>query len=442
MMAHLDLGGGVMKPSRFNVFIPLPNSDDYLLFNTFTDARAHINEPLKIFLESRIDEEMVTILEQPIIEQLLEMGFLCRDEEDEDRLLDEWFQQIILDPSQLSLTILTTYACNLRCSYCYQQEIDSHAHMDLYLCADIVDWLKRQLDQICPSSVKLTFYGGEPLLNIAALSFLTQKVFEETQSRGIILEINIITNGVLLSPELIDYLKPYGLKSIKVTLDGDPSAHNSKRPFPDGRGSFTQIWENIGKIKGKVGLIIGGNYDSHNKKSIPRLLDKLLAEGFRGHIEELAFKPTLGPNRAIHCFADCPSEDFLWLVDEIEQRGFRASQRIYLGPCEAQKAYSFTIDPYGELYKCPAFVGMPRYAVGNIKQTLLTDMYYRFMIREPQWWHRCQGCPYVPLCCGGCCYSAYLKGGDIGDIVCEKHYLEKVALKLVVRDFLQGGNRT
>ena len=157
-----------------------------------------------------------------------------------------------------------------------------------------------------------------------------------------------------------------------------------------------------------------------------------------GYVQELAFKPIIGAGRSTCSFSDSPLDDFLWLIDETEERGFPATRKIFLGPCEAQKAHSFTIDPQGRIYKCGAFVGLPAFEIGNIHQPWLNGAYRQLMTADLGGGGNCQGCPYVPLCCGGCRYSAYLKGGDIQETVCEKAYLEKVALELVARDYLRA----
>jgi uncharacterized protein len=429
-----------MKPSRFNIFIPLPseNGSDYLLFNTFTDTRVRINEALKSFMD-RIDRgEPASQDEQPYLDQLLELGLMRPDAEDEDCLLGEWFERVRYDQSELSLTLLTTYACNLLCSYCYQDGIKSWSSMDLATCERLIEWAGRLLTQIEPGSLRLTFYGGEPLLNTQALFFLARNLFNETRRRGITQEIHIITNGTLLSRKLVEYLRPFGLKSIKVTLDGDREAHDRQRPFADGRGTFELICHNLENIKGGVSLIIGGNYDLTNKGSIPRLLDRLAERDFCNYIQELAFKPIIGAGRPTCSFSDSSPEDFLWLIEETEKKGFSATKKISLGPCEAQKAWSFTIDPEGRIYKCGAFVGRPEFEIGNIRQSIMNGAHQQFMTANPRWGNNCKGCPYIPLCCGGCRYSAYLKGGDIRETSCERVYLEKVALNLIARDYLRA----
>ena len=64
--------------------------------------------------------------------------------------------------------------------------------------------------------------------------------------------INIITNGLLLTPEVVDRLLPFGLNGIKITLDGDRDTHNRMRPLRGGQGTFDRIVENIRRVAGRV----------------------------------------------------------------------------------------------------------------------------------------------------------------------------------------------
>ena len=57
--------------------------------------------------------------------------------------------------------------------------------------------------------------------------------------------VNIITNGLLLTPEVVDRLLPFGLNGVKITLDGDRDTHNRMRPLRGGQGTFDRIIENI-----------------------------------------------------------------------------------------------------------------------------------------------------------------------------------------------------
>ena len=134
-----------------------------------------------------------------------------------------------------------------------------------------------------------------------------------------------------------------------------------------GKGGKTiQSIRNLLKIKGQVPIIIGGNYDDISKSNILALLDDLKEMGFKDEIKEIAFKPILGfPNhekKSIHkikacTFSETNVDDFFWLVQETEKRGFTPMKKIALGPCEAVRDNSFTIDPSGGIYKCSAMAG-------------------------------------------------------------------------------------
>src|SRR3972149_1027010 len=100
-----------MKPSKFNVFIPLQDSDGYIIFNTFTDSRVVVERKLKEKIEmSPVNEFLFCERERTYLKELLELGFLVNDDVDEDLELQYWFQRLKFDSSILDITVLTTYA--------------------------------------------------------------------------------------------------------------------------------------------------------------------------------------------------------------------------------------------------------------------------------------------------------------------------------------------
>src|SRR3990172_318951 len=320
-----------MKPSKFNIFIPLPDNDEFLIFNTFTDSRAVVNTRLKTILEkSPVNELILNRDERRYLKELLELGVVVDDYVDEDLELEYWFQRLKFDTSILDITVLTTYACNLRCTYCYEDGIMRTSSMGDEICKRTILWIIKRLDQVRPNTLRLLFFGGEPLLHILPMKLISEEIYYACQRRKIDLDIRLVTNGVLLTREVVDCLKEFGLRGIKVTLDGDQEAHDAKRRYRDGRGTFDTILENIKQIMGKVPITIGGNFDDSNKESIPRLLSRLKASGFtRKQIEMVRFKPiltTMGQGcteNRVCTFSSIKVEDFLWIKEEIEKRGFK-----------------------------------------------------------------------------------------------------------------------
>src|SRR3954464_3361340 len=97
------------------------------------------------------------------------------------------------------------------------------------------------------------------------------------QERGVAMFASIITNGLLLTSDVVDRMLPYGLNGIKITLDGDKDTHNRMRPLRGGQGTFDRIIDNIRKVAGRCPIAIGGNFDESSVESYPALLDFLSA---------------------------------------------------------------------------------------------------------------------------------------------------------------------
>ena len=435
-----------MKSSNFNIFIPsFPDEGEFLVFNTFTDSRVIINEELKKTMEKAGEKSPLNEDEINRLNQLRELGIMVDDEVDEDQEIQYWFHKFRYDPSILSVTVLTTYACNLGCTYCFQEGLHSPSSMGQETSRKVIRWISEKFHTLSPLTVELVFYGGEPLLNPEAIQIISREMSEITKPMGIRLNISIITNGVLLDRQLVDFLLPLGLMEIKVTLDGDRKAHNAKRPYRNGEGTFETILRNLSEIKGKVPISVGGNFDDSNKESIPRLLDLLVERAFNGNLKRVGFKPIFSspdngrrPQNPLNTctFSDLDIEDLLWLRRETQRRGLPCPEGIALGPCEAAREHAYTIDPLGKIYKCPGSAGMDEFVIGDINEEELNYRNTQFMTFNPC--EICRGCPYVPICGGGCRMSAYIKKGDFREIACERKYFDQAAPEIVKYEYLAG----
>ena len=155
----------------------------------------------------------------------------------------------------------------------------------------VARWIERELDREHPERLTLTFFGGEPLLNLPVMYDLAERAWAATQARGIKMSITIITNGLLLTPDVVDRLTPYGLSGIKITLDGDRDTHNRMRPLRGGQGTFDRIVENVRHVADRVPIAIGGNFDESSVDSYPALLDFLKEQEFADKLIKVAFKP-------------------------------------------------------------------------------------------------------------------------------------------------------
>ena len=75
----------------------------------------------------------------------------------------------------MSATILTTLACNMKCVYCFEQGVDSNLSMEQEMAAKVCNWLTNKMDKVRPRELFIVFFGGEPLLNLEAVKFISFK---------------------------------------------------------------------------------------------------------------------------------------------------------------------------------------------------------------------------------------------------------------------------
>ena len=293
-----------MQPSIFNLRVPLPGEDVFLM-NTLTDAQLVVSPDVAALLDridGRASFEALAGEEREAADLLRDNGFLVEDRHADQQALDRYFARVKSDSSELHITVLTTLQCNFACDYCFQGDHGDYnkfaEKMSLETAVRAAAWIERELDRVSPEKLTLMFFGGEPLLNLPVMYYLAERLHGAAGARGIDLGISIITNGLLLTPEIVDRLLPFGLSGVKITLDGDRDTHNRMRPLRGGQGTFDRIVENIRAVADRVAVAIGGNFDETSVDSYPALLDFLKAQEFADKLVKVNFKPIVraGPS--------------------------------------------------------------------------------------------------------------------------------------------------
>ena len=152
----------------------------------------------------------------------------------------------------------------------------------------------------------------------------------------------------------------------------------------------------------------------------------------------IQFKPILsgigevGGKCAVGQFSDIEARDFLWIRDEIQKRGFPTIDDISLGPCDAAREFYYVLDPVGKIYKCPGFVGREEFAIGDLHNDRFLHRNVQFMTVDL--WKKCKGCPFIPICAGGCRVNAHTQRGDFRQESCEQKYFIQVGLEIIKKE--------
>jgi uncharacterized protein len=483
-----------VQSSIFNLRVPLAGGDVFLM-NTLTDAQVVVSVDVAELLERRIDsQEPFDPDTREAVALLQENGFLVESRDRDRSNLNEYIAAVKHDSSELNVTVLTTLQCNFACDYCYQGDRDDYnkfaEKMSLETAARVGDWIERELDRVRPEKLALTFFGGEPLLNLPVLYYLAERLSHAARSRDVKVGLSIITNGLLLTEEVVDRLLPWGLRGVKITLDGDKETHDRMRPLRGGQGTFDRIVENIRRVAGRCPIAIGGNFDEQSATSYPALLQFLKEQEFADKLVKVNFKPVVrstdggsgtrfgadrrpslaqGGLRLTPVGSDgapakplggtcmtsvgkgvgttCDSCDALddtmaFLRNETERLGFTVPDGVHNGPCHVHMAHAHTIGPDGSLYACPGFTGELGLSTGHIDDRRDAEREARreqFDRLNP--WKDCGDCAFIPVCAGGCLVASHTQAGDMNTPTCHKPSYES-ALIAMAHDAARAAQET
>ena len=471
-----------MQPSMFNVRVPLEDRNEVFLMNTFTDAQLIVSTDVVKFLDriEHVGTNTLTSDEREALAALSENGFIVESRDADRANLQRFFEDVHESTEQLRMTVLTTLQCNFACDYCIQGDhgdYNKHAtKMSLETAAQVGEWAERRLDSLRPESYVLTFFGGEPLLNLPVMWYLAERMWNACHERGVRMLINVITNGLLLTPEIVERLNQFGLNGVKITLDGDRDTHNRMRPLRGGQGTFDKIIANIRRVAGMTRIAIGGNFDMETADSYPALLDFLKQQDFADKLSKVAFKPIIREQKAAEAPVVTPAmkgskfialtavsekplngacmtsagaatgrtsgcdschvldDQMAFLREETRKRGFPTIDGVHMGPCEIHRDNAHTISPDGSLYACPGFAGDANQAVGHIDgrvEPARAQAASRFAALAA--WQECRDCAFIPVCAGGCTVAAYNELGSVNKPNCHKTAIEAGVVSLAQR---------
>jgi uncharacterized protein len=462
-----------MQPSIFNLRVPLEATNEVFLMNTLTDAQLVVPSDVAELLDRSpdLDESNLDDDARGALGLLKDNGFLVPSREYDRRALDRYLDRVTSDSHELHITLLTTLQCNFACDYCFQGDHGDYnkfaEKMSMDTARRVGDWIERELDRVNPEQLTLMFFGGEPLLNLPVMYELSERLWKAAQARGVKMNLSLITNGLLLTPDVVDRLVPYGLKGVKITLDGDRDTHNRMRPLRGGQGTFDRIVANMRAVSDRISFAVGGNFDESSADSYPALLEFLKEQPFADKLAKVKFKPIIrttpqtppsqkgifplmpvgatgkplngtcmtsagaGAGRSACDSCDALDDTMSFLRQETKRYGFSTSDGVHSGPCHVHMKHAHTIGPDGSLYACPGFTGELAASTGHIddrQDPARQEARRRFDRLAP--WQDCGDCAFIPVCAGGCLVASHTQLGDMNKPTCHKRSMESALVSL------------
>lgn len=149
-----------------------------------------------------------------------------------------------------SASFLITEDCNLRCIYCFENNKERCKNiMSKEVAEEAINFLIYNAAESEEKSIGITLFGGEPMLNYDIMKFILEYGKEQCDLNNIKFNLNIITNGTILTEKHIELYKQWynmlGHLNIQLSIDGIPEVQNHNRPFVNGGKTSDIVEKNI-----------------------------------------------------------------------------------------------------------------------------------------------------------------------------------------------------
>ena len=354
----------------------------------------------------------------PAGQEYVSLGYLVNADKDEVSDWEESFCSAKADMAYLDLTILLTHQCQMKCQYCFEGDKESTSISNNSM-EEIMNFLKAHKDTC--NRLRVTWFGGEPLLNYPKLKDMSMRLIEFCRENEIQYSGDITTNAFALTSERCsEMVNELNVKRFIITLDGPAEVHDRRRPLRSGKPTFYRIWRNIGHLIDAGGQVtIRMTIDSENAPSIPELLNKIAASSYAGKVG-ISFCRTIDYNftpdhiRPL-LYSEKEFADVEW---ELIKTAHSLGLYRYSFPHAAPKGGCLrkgdvVVGSDGVVYKCLDTVGDKRWALTSIDKIDLPS--------ETPHWHKewcdwtpsqspsCSKCTLRPLCNGGCPHNALFR---------------------------------
>lgn len=174
-----------------------------------------------------------------------------------------------------SYTILTTTDCNAHCFYCYElgrTRIPMSIETACKVADYIIDNYKKSKESDSDATVKILWFGGEPLFNNKVIYSICEKLSDA----DVKFKSHMISNGYLFDEQLVaDAKKLWNLKDVQITLDGTEKVYNKAKAFIyKGVNAYERVLNNIDLLlKAHIRVIVRMNIDVHNADDLLKLTE-------------------------------------------------------------------------------------------------------------------------------------------------------------------------
>jgi uncharacterized protein len=341
-----------------------------------------------------------------------------------------------IDPAAVPLATLVlevAQSCNLRCSYCYAGG-GSYGGTPRLMRPELARRAARHLVESSGDRdvVTLVLFGGEPLLNLAALQAAVTEAETAANESGKRLVVSLTTNGTRFTRDALDFLREHRV-GVSVSIDGPPDVHDANRRYArkNGGGTYADVVAGLKLMRAHACRPPAARVTLTPDQwvRVPEVFEHVLSLGFL----EVGIAPASPVTANL---LPTPEQDealFTGFARLAERFAREAAQgrvlpfsnmldllaRLHLGqvkgaPCGAGLGY-LALDAEGGFFLCHRFAGVERFRVGDLDSGVdHTKIRSCLSAQAAPRQEACTACWARSLCAGGCHYENHLREVQLG----------------------------
>lgn len=305
-----------------------------------------------------------------------------------------------------SLLIEITKKCNAKCDQCGSR---CDVHSEELLTKEQILAVLADVKEHIGTDAMINISGGEPLMRRDLFEIMT-----EVTAMGF--DWGMVTNGSLITDEVIEKMRASGMKTITISLDGLRETHDSLRHLP---GSYDRILAALRKLKAARFTdhlqitFIANKRNVYEFEALYRIVHPIGLDSIRVSIIDPIGRAQdnmdlmLGREEILY---------FTGLVNQLNRKPFHTpivwSCPHYLGDLVDNRSfqcftgiYAASILANGDIFVCPNVPHRPEFIQGNILKDSFSEVWkngFQYFRHRP-----------LPKKCGSCAYRARCQGDSL-----------------------------
>lgn len=437
-----------MYISKF-VYVHTENEKNNIILNGLTGAIDIVTSEIATILKNKNIQQLKK-MDPVIFDNLYQRGYIYNNSAEEQKKIDEVYSIYVNNAKECDgyvFAICPTYECNLKCSYCFEDQLTSCKEtMSFDMLTKAFNYIKEINKKSRYKNNRINLYGGEPLL--LKNKDIVEKIFQFSISEKI--DTIIITNGVDIN-YYIDLLMQYKdcIKEIQITVDGPKEIHDKRRMKKSGEGSFDIISNNVKLLLDKGFFVnVRVNIDQKNLGHIKNLIhffeeeELVFYSNFASYFNPVysrhdileyqvtedkiveSLLPIFNQDNNISNIYTLLGIKILGHVSSILEKNFTFTVSPMFDYCEAARGEYISFGPDGKCYPCGQAIGVEELCIATFYPDLKINhtQMNNWKNRNVLYLDKCSNCDLSLFCGGGCPYLSWKKTGNLNSpIDCQKN---------------------